>query len=133
MFVVKPRLTSVKDRIILSGVEIRKNIISGKREYYIGYIENQPVGAITLKFDDNQCELKAITTKDKGKGYGSKLLTIAEDVAKEKQCTKIWCTSLVQHGVKDFYLKHGWILEKFIKDFYPGKDSCKFSKSLDRA
>lgn len=116
-----------------SEEKIRTNIINGTNEYYIGLIDNIPIGAISLKFDGNQCELKAIVVKDKGRGHGSKLLAFAEDKAKEKQCTKIWCTSLVQHRVKDFYLKHGWIVEDLIKNFYPGKNSFKFSKSLDRA
>ena len=114
-----------------SEEKIRKNIKNGKMKYYLGFVDTRPIGAITLKFDKSECELKAIAVNEKGKGYGTELLSFAENVAKEDQCTKIWCTSLVQHGVKDFYLKHGWLLEKFIKDFYPGKDSCKFSKSLN--
>jgi N-acetylglutamate synthase-like GNAT family acetyltransferase len=116
---------------IKSEGKIKQNIIGGKKEYYIGFLDNQPIGALSLKFGDKQCELEAIVVKDKGRGHGSQLLKFAEDLAKKRKCNKIWCLSLVQHGVKDFYKKHGWVEEDFIRDLHPGEDCFKFSKHLD--
>jgi len=115
-----------------SEEKIRTNITNGSDEYYLGLMENRPVGAIMLRFEGNQCDLCAIVVKDKGKGYGAELLQFAEDLAIERGCVRIWCFSLVQHGADGFYKKHGWKEEELIKDFCPGLDCFKFSKSLKK-
>ena len=118
---------------IKSEDKIKSNLINGTKEYYLCFVGKRPVGAISLKFDDKQCELEGIAVRQKEKGYGLRLLQFAENFARARGCEKIWCHSLEQHKVKGFYLKCGWKEEKYIINYYPGKNSFTFSKILSRA
>jgi len=115
---------------IKSEYKIKSSLVKKTKEYYLCSTGKRPVGAISLKFNNKQCELETIAVRQKGKGYGSRLLQFAENSAVERGCQKIWCHSLEQHKVKGFYLKCGWEEEEYIVNYYPGKNSFTFSKIL---
>jgi len=96
------------------------------REYYI-IVEN---GAIELKFENMKCELVAIATNPQRRGRGSQLVQFAENLARERNCKKIWCYTLEVNQASEFYRKMGWIKEEFIPDFFDGYGCFKFGKEL---
>ena len=108
---------------------IRQNIQKGKYEYWIIF-DDEPVGVISLKFPDSTCEVEAIAVSDPWKGYGSKLIEFAEELAKKRGCETIWCHSLELYQAGKFYKKLGWLEEYFMPDYWDGQHCYKYSKSL---
>jgi len=52
-------------------------------------------------------ELLAIPDQSRGQGVGSQLMSMAEEVAREKGCTGIWLDTF-SFQAPDFYRKHGY-------------------------
>jgi len=92
--------------------------------------DNQPKGAISLKFGNNTCEIEALTVDSPKQGYGSKLLRFAEELAKTKGCHSLWCYSLELYQAGDFYKKNGWVEYEFISNFWDNQNCFKYSKSV---
>ena len=61
-----------------SEEKIKKNIVQQRKEYYLGFVDNQPEAALSLKFNTEDCELEAIVARTKKQGNGSRLLRFSE-------------------------------------------------------
>ncbi len=121
-----------KPELRWSEDKIRENIIWGNTEYFLIINDEEFLGGLSLRLNKNECELEAIAIKPRFQrsGVGSQLLEFAENLAKEKECRKIWCYSLESYNIGKFYQKHGWQQEVFIPKFFDNQNCFKYSKKL---
>ncbi|NWL75494.1 GNAT family N-acetyltransferase [Pseudomonas taiwanensis] len=75
-------------------------------------------------------ELLAIPEHTRGQGTGSRLMNMAEDVAREKGCVGIWLDTF-DFQAPAFYQKHGFTKFGHLDDFPPGHKRFYFQKRLD--
>jgi len=122
--------TDMFSRKVKSAEIIKDNMIKGKSEYYLAFVDEKPVGAIQIIFKKDDCKLESINTQEKRKGYGSELIKFSENLARERGYKKIWCISNERHKAKGFYEKSNWELEKYVVDYSPGRNVYIFSKKL---
>ncbi|WP_373187154.1 GNAT family N-acetyltransferase [Halopseudomonas sp.] len=76
-------------------------------------------------------ELLAVPEQTRGQGTGSKLLEMAEELAREKGCVGIWLDTF-DFQAPAFYPKHGFTRFGQLDDFPPGHQRYFFQKSLGR-
>lgn len=74
-------------------------------------------------------ELLAVPEQTRKQGTGSRLLAMAEDLAREKGCVGIWLDTF-DFQAPDFYPKHGFTPCGQIDDFPPGHQRYFFQKRL---
>lgn len=74
-------------------------------------------------------ELLAIPEATRGQGIGSRLMEMAEDVAREKECVGIWLDTF-DFQAPDFYQKHGYTEFGHIADFPPTHKRLFLQKRL---
>lgn len=97
------------------------------RDFYIGSVDEEPVGTISLQYFDDCAYLGYIylDVKHVGKGYGHELMDHARDVARERGMRKL---ALIAHPdatwAKRAYLKYGFEIvetdEKRVKAWKDG-------------
>lgn len=76
-------------------------------------------------------ELLAIPEQTRGQGTGSRLMGMAEDLAREKNCVGIWLDTF-DFQAPDFYRKHGFSEFGQLQDYPPGHQRLFFHKRLDQ-
>jgi GNAT superfamily N-acetyltransferase len=115
-----------------SNNTITRNMDREDYKYFILTENEEPLGAISLRFEGYDCELEAIAVdeKNQGKGYGSELVRFTEGLAKGRGFHKVWCYSLEIYEAEGFYEKHGWKKEGFVPEVIDGHGCFKFSKRL---
>lgn len=114
-----------------SEEKIREEIQTGEKNYYLALENNEIVGAFGIKFDDSsKFGPLAVKKAYQQKGIGSKLLSFAEKITREKGLNRIWCHSLERYNVVNFYQNNGWKEEKFIRNFWDGQNCFVYSKNL---
>ncbi|MES2817905.1 MAG: GNAT family N-acetyltransferase [Pseudomonadota bacterium] len=74
-------------------------------------------------------ELLAVPEHTRGQGTGSRLMAMAEDVAREKGCVGIWLDTF-SFQAPAFYHKHGFSEFAQLDDFPPGHKRFFFKKRL---
>ncbi|MDH4581846.1 GNAT family N-acetyltransferase [Pseudomonas sp. BN415] len=74
-------------------------------------------------------ELLAIPEQARGQGTGSRLMNMAEDVAREKGCVGIWLDTF-DFQAPEFYQKHGFTEFGHLDDFPPEHKRFFFQKRL---
>jgi predicted N-acetyltransferase YhbS len=74
-------------------------------------------------------ELLSVPEQARGQGMGSKLMQMAEDLAREKECVGIWLDTFDFQG-PEFYKKHGYSELGEIADYPPGHKRFFFQKRL---
>jgi GNAT superfamily N-acetyltransferase len=76
-------------------------------------------------------ELLAVPEQARGQGTGSRLMGMAEDLAREKNCVGIWLDTF-DFQAPDFYRKHGFSEFGQLQDYPPGHQRLFFHKRLDQ-
>lgn len=76
-------------------------------------------------------ELLAIPEQTRGQGTGSRLMGMAEDLAREKNCVGIWLDTF-DFQAPDFYRKHGFSEFGQLQDYPPGHQRLFFHKRVDQ-
>ena len=111
---------------------ILEEIQTGEKDYYLALDDNETVGAFGIKFNDSSAKFGPLAIRDKNrkKGVGSKLLRFAEELAREKGLSRIWCYSFEKYNVANFYQNNGWVEEDFIQDFWDGQNCFVYGKEL---
>ena len=98
-------------------MEIKINKISGGGFKFLILEKDQEVGQARLYVLKNDfhpepfgfIEYVYVKEKCRGKGYGTKLMKLLIEKAKESKCYKLICTSrFARPGVHDFYKKLGF-------------------------
>lgn len=74
-------------------------------------------------------ELLSVPELARGQGMGSKLMQMAEDLAREKKCVGIWLDTF-DFQAPEFYKKHGYSELGHIADYPPGRKRFFFQKRL---
>lgn len=74
-------------------------------------------------------ELLSVPELARGQGMGSKLMQMAEDLAREKECVGIWLDTF-DFQAPEFYKKHGYSELGHIADYPPGHKRFFFQKRL---
>lgn len=74
-------------------------------------------------------ELLSVPEQARGQGMGSKLMQMAEDLAREKECVGIWLDTF-DFQAPEFYRKHGYSELGEIADYPPGHKRFFFQKRL---
>ncbi|WP_325919553.1 GNAT family N-acetyltransferase [Pseudomonas frederiksbergensis] len=75
-------------------------------------------------------ELLVVPEQARGQGTGSKLMQMAEQLAREKNCVGIWLDTF-DFQAPDFYRRHGFTECGQIHDYPPGHQRFFFQKRLD--
>lgn len=74
-------------------------------------------------------ELLSVPEQARGEGMGSKLMNMAEDLAREKECLGIWLDTF-DFQAPEFYKKLGYSELRQIVDYPPGHKRFFFQKRL---
>ncbi|QAY87004.1 GNAT family N-acetyltransferase [Pseudomonas arsenicoxydans] len=74
-------------------------------------------------------ELLSVPEQARGQGLGSKLMRMAEDVAREKECVGVWLDTF-DFQAPGFYQKLGYSELGEIVDYPPGHKRLFFQKRL---
>ncbi|MFS2156096.1 GNAT family N-acetyltransferase [Pseudomonas sp. Pseusp122] len=76
-------------------------------------------------------ELLAVPEQTRSQGTGSRLMGMAEELAREKNCVGIWLDTF-DFQAPDFYRKHGFTEFGQLQDYPPGHQRLFFQKRLDQ-
>jgi len=74
-------------------------------------------------------ELLSVPEQARGQGMGSKLMQMAEDLAREKECVGIWLDTF-EFQAPEFYKRLGYSELGQIADYPPGHKRYFFQKHL---
>ena len=74
-------------------------------------------------------ELLVVPEQARGKGTGSTLMQMAEELAREKNCVGIWLDTF-DFQAPEFYRRHGFTEIGQIDDYPPGHQHFFFQKRL---
>ena len=74
-------------------------------------------------------DLLSVPEQARGQGMGSKLMQMAEDLAREKECVGIWLDTF-EFQAPGFYKKMGYSELGHIADYPPGHKRFFFQKRL---
>lgn len=109
--ILKTSWGSVK--IITRGKIHEANKLPG----FIAVKKNEPIGLITYKINNNECEIVSLDSIIEGIGVGSALLEGVKSKATEKGCKRLWIiTSNDNTRALRFYQKKGFIISAFYKN-----------------
>ncbi|MEE1886664.1 GNAT family N-acetyltransferase [Pseudomonas carassii] len=75
-------------------------------------------------------ELLAIPEQTRGQGTGSRLIRMAEDVARERGCVGLWLDTF-DFQAPEFYKRHGFTEFGHLDDFPPGHKRFFLRKQFD--
>jgi len=93
--------------IVTRGILHSANELPG----FVAEVENKLSGLITYRLDANACEIISLDSFFERQGIGSALLRAAEQVAREKKCSRLWLitTNDNLHAFR-FYQRRGYVL-----------------------
>ncbi len=77
-------------------------------------------------------ELLAVPEQARGQGLGSRLMGMAEDLAREKNCIGIWLDTF-DFQAPEFYRRLGFSEFGQVNDYPPGHRRFYFQKRLDQS
>lgn len=86
-------------------------ILGGQGEVDGRYRPGDPVGLVTYKISNDQCEVVSLNSLVEGLGIGTRLLEAVIDVSRRAGCARIWLiTSNDNTAALRFYQRRGWRL-----------------------
>ncbi len=78
---------------------------------FIAVQDDKPVGLVTYRIDDNECETVTMNSLVEGAGIGSALLDAVKVVAASAECNRLWLiTTNDNMKALRFYQKRGFLL-----------------------
>lgn len=84
---------------------------------FIAFKEEKPVGLITYVIENGECEIITLNSLLEHQGIGTYLVERVEDVAKEKQCKRLWLIETNDNtAALCFYQKRGFQLAALHKN-----------------
>ena len=94
-------------KIVTRGILHAANAIPG----FIAEADNKFAGLITFRIDDGACEIISLDSFIMNRGIGTALVHAAEQVSREKRCSRIWLitTNDNVHALR-FYQRRGYSL-----------------------
>jgi ribosomal protein S18 acetylase RimI-like enzyme len=77
----------------------------------IAEMDNERVGLITYRFQEDQCEVISLNSLRESIGIGTALLDAVKDAASKKGCRRLWLITTNDNlAAVRFYQKRGWTL-----------------------
>lgn len=94
-------------RIVSRGQVYLAHLLPG----FIAMKDNEPVGLITYRFEEGECEIMTIDSTIEGKGIGTALIEAVKQAVTLEGCKRIWLitTNDNMKGLR-FYQKRGFSL-----------------------
>lgn len=84
---------------------------------FIAEVDNRPVGLLTYRIDDNQCEVVSLNSLREGMWIGSSLLDATREMAAAAGCRRMWLITTNDNlAALGFYQKRGWRLVAIHRD-----------------
>lgn len=78
---------------------------------FIAVLDSKNVGLITYSITNNECEIITLDSLVEGKGIGTRLIERVKEMAKEKNCKRVWLiTTNNNTDALKFYQKRGFVL-----------------------
>ena len=78
---------------------------------FIAFIKNKPVGLITYKISDYECEIITLDSLQEKNGIGTKLIQLVLEKAKTKKIKRVWLITTNDNlSALHFYQKRGFEL-----------------------
>lgn len=74
-------------------------------------------------------DLLSVPEQARGQGLGSKLMQMAEELARDRKCVGLWLDTF-EFQAPEFYRKHGYSEVGHIADYPPGHKHFFFQKRL---
>jgi len=121
-----------KPELKWSEEKLHEEIQTGEKDYYLAIEYNEIVGAFGISFDASSAKFGPLAVRDtnRKRGIGSRLLSFAEELARGRGLSRIWCHSLERYNVANFYQNNDWVEEEFIQDFWDGQNCFVYAKKL---
>lgn len=112
--------------------KLRREIQTGEKDYYLALEDNETVGAFGIKLNGSSAKFGPLAVRKtyQQRGIGSKLLNFAEELAKQRGLSLIWCHSLERYNAANFYQNNGWEEITLIRDFWGGQNCFVYAKEL---
>jgi ribosomal protein S18 acetylase RimI-like enzyme len=83
----------------------------------VAEIHGEPVGLLTYRVDEDECEVVTIDSLVPDKGIGTALLTAAADVARANRCQRLWLVTTNDNlPALRFYQRRGLTLVALHRD-----------------
>ena len=88
-----------------------KRIDGTKLDGFVAIKDNDIIGLITYKIENNECEIVSLNSFEENKGIATKLIDIVKELAINEKCTrlKLITTNDNIRGI-EFYQKRGFVL-----------------------
>jgi ribosomal protein S18 acetylase RimI-like enzyme len=78
---------------------------------FVAEKKGKPIGLITYKITNDECEITSLNSIEEGVGIGTNLLSRLEETAKQAGCTRIWVITTNDNlRALGFYQKRGYYL-----------------------
>ncbi|MDI6807555.1 MAG: GNAT family N-acetyltransferase [Candidatus Eisenbacteria bacterium] len=78
---------------------------------FVAVEESRPVGLVTYRIENKECEIVSMNSLVGGKGVGSALIANVRDVATRAQCSRLWLITTNDNlAALRFYQKRGFVL-----------------------
>lgn len=99
------------DNIVVQGIKFYPGEMDGIKAVQ----NNQIIGFLHYRFDDQYCEIMTLASLQENKGVGSSLLAAVEMIAKENECNELRLTTTNDNlHALGFYQKLGFHLSKLL-------------------
>lgn len=86
---------------------------------FLAFEENKLIGQILLNYNNEECEIVELHTKNRGVGIGTELIKKSIEEAKEKKCKRIWVsTSNDNIDALKFYQKRMFFMCKIHENHF---------------
>lgn len=78
---------------------------------FVAVKEDKPIGLVTYRIDDDECEIVTLDSLVEGIGVGSSLMAAVKDVAVAAKCKRLWLITTNDNlSALRFYQKRGFCL-----------------------
>ena len=111
--------------VVTRGISYEADHLPG----FIAEIKSRRVGLLTYNIENNELEIITLNAIEEGKGVGTTLLESVENLAKEKNCRRIWLVTTNDNvDALRFYQKRGYEIKSIHR--YAIEESRKIKPQL---
>src|SRR6185436_228536 len=83
----------------------------------VAELDGEPVGLLTYRVDDDECEVMTLDSLVSGRGIGGALLEAVADLARSRGCRRAWVLTTNDNlPPLRFYQRSGWDLVRLHHD-----------------
>jgi len=111
--------------VVTRGISYEADLLPG----FIAERNNKRVGLLTYNIENDELEIITLNAVEEGKGVGTALLEKIENLAKEKDCKRIWLITTNDNvDALRFYQKRGYEIKSIHR--YAIEESRKIKPQL---